>query len=279
VSATGTDSAPADVAHRDRRWWTATWPLDRRDLLALAGWWLLVVAVASGLGRLVTDSLAPNAVTDADERAIARLADGRTPTRTDLADWGSMLAETMVKVVVTTVFALLMLWLWRRWREASVVVVSLVFEASAFVVVSYVVSRPRPAQHMLDSPVDTSFPSGHVAAAAAYAAVVVVVFWHARSRSVRALAVAVCALVIGVVAWARMYLGMHHPTDVVVGAILGLVSVAVCRRVIGPPDASVDEASPRRQHDDPAGDDVTTPAPLPPSAPPTARTGPARTAR
>jgi undecaprenyl-diphosphatase len=82
------------------------------------------------------------------------------------------------------------------------------------------------------SPVGSSFPSGHTAAAAAYAAIAVVVFWHTRTVWLRILSVAVTTLIAGVVATSRMYRGMHFLTDTIAGALLGCVAVALTTAVL-----------------------------------------------
>ena len=125
------------------------------------------------------------------------------------------------------------LWLWRRWFEPVFLVVSLVIEAAAFMVVTTVVGRDRPDVARLDaSPVGSSFPSGHVAAAAAYAAIAVVVFWHTRKRWARILVVLFAVFVPVIVALARMYRGMHFLSDTIAGAVLGCAAVALTAVVL-----------------------------------------------
>jgi len=41
------------------------------------------------------------------------------------------------------------------------------------------------------------------------------------------------------VAWARMYQGMHYLSDVIAGVVLGLVSIAICARILGAPPGAV----------------------------------------
>jgi undecaprenyl-diphosphatase len=137
-----------------------------------------------------------------------------------------MLSDTVVKIVVTAVVAVVMLIVWKRWLEPLVVVISLVLEALTFITVTALVGRPRPDVSRLDtSPVGSSYPSGHTAAAVAYSAIAVVVLWHTRSRWIRAITVALAILIPVCVGPARMYRGMHYLTDVTFGALLGLASV------------------------------------------------------
>lgn len=111
--------------------------------------------------------------------------------------------------------------------EAATFVVPLVLEASVFITVTWFVGRPRPNVARLEgSPVDSSFPSGHVAAAVVYSAMVIVVFWHTRNRIVRSLAVLLAVSVTFIVGYARIYRGMHYLSDVLAGALLGAVAVA-----------------------------------------------------
>jgi undecaprenyl-diphosphatase len=161
------------------------------------------------------------------------MVDQRTPTWNHATVWGSLLAETTTKVVVTALLAVLFLILWRRWFEPLFLVISLVIEAAAFIAVTTIVGRNRPDVPRLDgSPVGSSFPSGHTAAAAAYAAIAVVVFWHTRKRWARVLVVFVCALVPVIVGLSRMYRGMHFLSDTVAGVVLGGAAVALTAVVL-----------------------------------------------
>ncbi|HUP71790.1 MAG TPA: phosphatase PAP2 family protein [Acidimicrobiales bacterium] len=118
-------------------------------------------------------------------------------------------------------------------QARTVVIVSLILEASVFISVTWLVRRPRPDVARLEgSPADSSFPSGHTAAAAAYSALVVVVFWHTRNRFARVAAVSICAVVTAIVGLSRMYRGMHYVTDVVAGVVLGVVCVAITAMIL-----------------------------------------------
>jgi len=230
----GTTVTPTTTAVTSRPT-RAVEPADRPELLDVTLKWsdlglflacyAAMVVVWVGIGEFITHS---SAIEARDQSVAEWFVDTRTATLDTLSALGSNLAATMVKIAVTAVLAIIMRLVWKRWREPLMMVVPLVLEASVFITVTYIVSRPRPDVERLESsPVDSSFPSGHVAAAAAYGALIIIVFWHVRNRVARALVVALCVVVPLIVGWARMYRGMHHLTDVLAGLLLGIVSVVL----------------------------------------------------
>jgi membrane-associated phospholipid phosphatase len=94
--------------------------------------------------------------------------------------------------------------------------------------VTYQRARPRFDEPLLT--LDTfSFPSGHTAATTAFYGVLAA-FLVARSwdRRVRVGIVALAALAIATVAFSRVYLGAHYPSDVVAAACSSIAWLALC---------------------------------------------------
>jgi len=80
-------------------------------------------------------------------------------------------------------------------------------------------AEPAPFEgRFVPMPRSTSFPSGHAASAFAFAFVV--------ARDVPTLAVPV-GLLAGAVAHSRVHTGVHYPSDVVIGSILGAATAAM----------------------------------------------------
>lgn len=73
-------------------------------------------------------------------------------------------------------------------------------------------------------PVDTSFPSGHTAASFAVAAGVYMAGWKKTG-----VVLYIAAALIG---FSRLYLGVHFPTDVLGGAIVGILCAWVMRKAM-----------------------------------------------
>lgn len=236
VNSQMSDDDADEMSRRREPWVRSTWPVDRHQWLRVGVALVATIGAFTAPGLLITDILAPNAVTRFDQDVAERLASGRTPMADDLAHWGSFLASTPVKIGLTALFAIVALAVWRRWHETVFLALTLIFEATVFIIVTFIVSRPRPdVPRLEDSPVNSSYPSGHVAAATVYGALTIIVFWHTTSRWARSLAVALFVAVVGLVAWSRMYEGMHHLSDVIAGILLGLCSLAICLVILGRP--------------------------------------------
>ena len=199
-----------------------TWLLRRHEALTLLSLYALFTGVWFLIGWSLTHPLKDSSIVHTDQSISEWFVKQRTPGLNSLTYIGSMLADTVVKIVVTAIVAIAMLIVWKRWLEPLMVSVALILEALCFITVTTLVGRPRPDVPRLEtSPVGSSFPSGHMAAAVAYSAIAVVVFWHTRRRWIRALAVAVAVILPVCVGLSRMYRGMHFFTDVVFGALLG----------------------------------------------------------
>ncbi len=97
-------------------------------------------------------------------------------------------------------------------------------------------------------PTDPSFPSGHAAGAFAFSAfLATLVLASSTPRRTKAFAVLALAAVATGIAISRVYLGVHFPTDVAAGAVLGtLLGHAGARIALrrAPRDAPAPTAAP-----------------------------------
>ena len=60
-----------------------------------------------------------------------------------------------------------------------------------------------------------------------YGSVAAIIVWHSRHRWIKVVAVVLCAAVPLTIAGSRVYRGMHYPTDVLVGALLGAIWLTI----------------------------------------------------
>ena len=202
----------------------------------LKGWFIalgFLVAVTSFLGLLVVGPL--DGSIGAFDRDVSRAAnDMRTDAWNDATNIGSTSADSIVKIPAILILCGLFLWRWIRWKEAAFLAGALALESAAFVIASFIVDRSRPAIEQLDSiPPTGSFPSGHTAAAVTfYGALAVIVFWRTQNRPLRFMAATVAVVMAPIVAFSRVYRGMHFLSDVVVGGLLGLAALIISVELI-----------------------------------------------
>ena len=209
-----------------------SWPLDRHDAVLFAIGYVFLTMVWVAIGKLITGPL-DGSVGAADLRVVRNFEAHRTDRLNTLSHYGTLLSETQTKVILTGVIALALVIVWRKWDAALLVVAPLVLEASVFITVTFIVRRDRPPVERLDgSPVGSSFPSGHVAAAVVYGAFAILAFRYGH-RVLGWLLAGLTVVVAVIVAWSRMYRGMHFPSDVVGGALLGAAALAVSTAIVG----------------------------------------------
>lgn len=181
-----------------------------------------MTAVVIGLGLLITGPLADGGLVAWDERVPKVWEDARTSQWNGWTELTTALSDTIVVIAVASAVGSLLL-LTRRWASALLLATALALEVSSFVVTTLFVARDRPEVKQLDaSPPTSSFPSGHTAAAVAlYVTIAIIVMWNTNSRTLRVLGWLLPVVAVPVVAASRLYRGMHHPTDLMAGLIVG----------------------------------------------------------
>jgi undecaprenyl-diphosphatase len=139
------------------------------------------------------------------------------------------IANTVGAITVALIAVCWAIWRLGRWAEALFIVFSVVLELAVFLVTTLAVHRPRPTVPELDSsPPTSSFPSGHTAAALALYGAVALVAYRRTGRTSAWLLL----LMPAAVAFARLYRGMHHPSDVAAGALLGALCIWLAHRCV-----------------------------------------------
>ena len=174
----------------------------------------VVYAVLVGIGLLLTKALDGTGFVRAEDHINTGLADHRDKPLNDLTYLLSGLGNTAAIIGAMVVVAIAMRFALKRWRESVFLVLAVSAQALVFFCVQLTVTRQRPDVKRLDSsPPTSSFPSGHTGAATAlYVASALLILWYVHRRWVKFLSVTVLLAVPLLVAYGRLYRGMHHPT-------------------------------------------------------------------
>ena len=211
---------------------------------AVAVGYVAISAVLIGAGLLIGGALARTRLVSWDERTVGWFAAHRTHNLNTISLLWSRLADAPQIVAVGFVVALVLA-VGRHWRQVALLAAILAVELGTFLTISYTVSRKRPnVAHLGSVPSTGSFPSGHIAATIVLYGFITVLLWQfAAPRVVQIIAATwtvVAALAVG---WARMYRGMHHPLDVLAGAVMG-IGVVIVFIVAARPGAPSKERNP-----------------------------------
>ncbi|MFC6330428.1 phosphatase PAP2 family protein [Alloalcanivorax gelatiniphagus] len=168
-------------------------------------------------------------MTAADARAMGwLLRQPRAAHRAQLARGISRLGDGPLYVFLALVIWLLDSTQGTRFAQAAVIAYGL--EVPAFMLLKHLIKRPRPADMdttlcVFLKPADRfSFPSGHTAAAFVMATLMGVFY-------------PVCATVMlafaGLVGLSRVLLGVHYPSDIAAGALLGSLCAMTAMLLVG----------------------------------------------
>jgi undecaprenyl-diphosphatase len=119
-----------------------------------------------------------------------------------------------------------------RQVDAATLGLALVGSATLNEILKTVIKRPRPEFRIHQKKASgSSFPSSHITMGlATYGTFAYLVSRRRDKKERRAVAriwapvLAVCALI----GWSRIYLGVHHPTDVLGGAVAGTIMITTC---------------------------------------------------
>jgi membrane-associated phospholipid phosphatase len=230
------EAKPGSLTRRMGERLQALHPVLAGTIATLLGYAILLAATIA-VGALFVEVLLGGWLSRADNGVNRWFADGRTHLETQLSWVGSHVAEA-VTVIALGVIVTTILLVRRRIPAAVFVVVAILVEGLTYLGTTMVIDRHRPPVVRLDPYLGSghSYPSGHVAAAVAiYGAIAIVVCAYVRSPAARRAAVVVAIVAPIAVAIARVYRGMHHPLDVIAGALMGsgclLVALFVARTV------------------------------------------------
>lgn len=201
---------------------TAALPLPKHWLILIIS--LLVGVLALGLTAKYLSGL--GAAELSFDQALSR---AHTPLLTALAK----VLEVVFGPIFGPLLVLLLgigIWLFRRNAVDAFCFVALA--CSGWVlseVFKLIVARPRPDPSLLFDPLSpetgsNSFPSGHTCFAVALA---LAFYLLARSSKWRGLIAGLGLLVALTVAWSRLYIGVHYPSDVLASFAASLAGVII----------------------------------------------------
>jgi len=145
----------------------------------------------------------------------------RDPSLVQLFIWVTELASTTTVLGITFIIVIILAYR-KRWALAAGLCTTILGSGAAAFVLKDLIARPRPGAPLYAF-VETSysFPSGHATFAAALYGFVLWLVYDTLPAAWRYVATAAVTVVILAVGFSRLYLGVHYPSDVLAGYVLG----------------------------------------------------------
>lgn len=205
-------------------------PRAGRTLARLARWAVGFVVVGCLVGWLVLATV-PGPFETA---VLGAVADVRTDFGVALLRAVSIATNLGVTLLLVAIAVPLLRWRTGGWGAAWLLILTYGGALLTTGAIKLLVGRARPIDALISAH-SAAFPSGHSSRAAALAALGM---W-ATTTMVRRPAVrsALSVLLIGAalaVGWSRLYLGIHWPSDILAGFVLGVAWVLVLLHVLEP---------------------------------------------
>lgn len=154
-----------------------------------------------------------------ENRTLSWLHTLATPALDSAAIWWSRIFHPQVLAVATLLLTIGFV-LRRAWGQAIMASGIVLGALLLSTVAKEIIGRPRPTLWpTITGETNSGFPSGHAMTSCAFAALLAIIFWPTRWRGA---ALAIAAIWLALVGLARLYLGVHYPTDILSGWGLAL---------------------------------------------------------
>lgn len=206
----------------------------RSTAARLIAGWLGLVAIGCLIGWLLTTLPA-----GWELHVLRRVAQIRTPTLTDVADAATTIGSVIVLVPVAALAGLILLV-----RNDITALITLAVDVAGVLtwvnLIKVIVDRHRPTVTHLTIVHSPSFPSAHAAQATILVALALVLPWRRIRVAALVLAIALAALI----GLSRIYLGVHYPSDVLAGWLLGAAWLSTVRRACRRPTETAPTRAP-----------------------------------
>jgi membrane-associated phospholipid phosphatase len=208
-----------------------------RTLAPVVVWWLAVI----GMGWLLSDG--PLKDLGSSEQSVNKSLESSRTAFWDAVTLFFSWTGATVSIIGVCLVAVVLVWRQtRRWWYAIVPLIAISLQAMVFFFTTLLIDRERPDVEQLDnSPPTSSFPSGHTGAATGLYLTLALMALRISNPVLRRVVVCLCLAIPFLVGSARLYRGMHNPSDVVVaianGSVAALLAWCWLRRGDGWSDA------------------------------------------
>jgi undecaprenyl-diphosphatase len=197
----------------------------------------LLLGLAAAIGALIffswlTDEVLEGDSVQFDEATRAAVHQLASPAMTVIMRFLSLVGSTMVLAAGTTI---VVIWFAKQklGREAKLFAATMIGGSLLNITLKLAFKRARPTPFFDLTPPETySFPSGHsLMSACFFGALAAILTTQIKKKRARTIVWIVCAAMFLSIGFSRIYLGVHHTTDVIAGFAAALIWILVVRFV------------------------------------------------
>ena len=197
----------------------------------------LLMGLAAAIGALIffswlTDQVFEGDALQFDEATRAAVHQLASPAMTLFMRGLSFVGSTIVLTIGT---AIAIVWFVKRklGREAKLFAATMIGAALLNITLKLTFKRARPTPFFDLTPPETySFPSGHsLMSACFFGALAAILTARIKDKRERVMLWIVCSIMFLAIGLSRIYLGVHHTTDVIAGFSAALIWILVVRFV------------------------------------------------
>lgn len=127
--------------------------------------------------------------------------------------------------VISLTIALLIMF--KKNKESKMIALNLILAFSLNTILKNIFRRPRPLYIKYIIQEGYSFPSSHATVSIAfYGFLIYLIFKKVKNKKVKYPLIISLSLIILLIGISRIYLGVHYPTDVIAGFLIGVIYLA-----------------------------------------------------
>ncbi len=137
----------------------------------------------------------------------------------------TMMGDTVVMLALSAAIIGWLIW-HKAYRAAYAAAIAIIAAKLFEMAIKFGIQRARPSELAYSGVEVFSFPSAHATMSAVIFGVLAVLVSHSMGRWGRAIVYAVCAVLVVLIGFSRVYLGAHWLSDVLAGMVFGAIMMA-----------------------------------------------------
>jgi undecaprenyl-diphosphatase len=206
---------------------------DRSKFLSLS----LILGLAAAIGALIffgwlADEVLEGETRHFDEVTRAAIHQLASPALTGIMRGVSFIGSTISLTVATGVIIVCFA-MRKRGREAKLLAITMIGAALLNMTLKLTFKRARPVPFFnLTAPETYSFPSGHsLMSCCFFGALAAILTARIKRKRLRVVVWTLATAMFLLIGFSRIYLGVHHTTDVIAGFVAAMIWILIIRFV------------------------------------------------